>query len=55
MIATRKTQPYRKGPRNPSIVLSNIKRGRSLQGHNPMDAKRGARKRIRVVRRKKRL
>jgi hypothetical protein len=32
-----------------------MKRGRTLNGHNPMDAKRQAKKRLRIVARKKRM
>jgi hypothetical protein len=45
MKPTRKTQPYRKGPRTPGIVLTNMKRGRTLFGQHPSDGARKAMKR----------
>lgn len=54
MKPTRKTQPHRKGPRRPTIALTNMKRGRTVFGQNPMDAKRAGQKRLRVRKRRKR-
>jgi hypothetical protein len=55
MVPSRRTQPFRKGPRAPSIVLTNMKRGRTVFGHNPMDAKRRKKRRLRVKPRRRRL
>lgn len=37
MKSTRRTQPYRKGARQPGATLTAMRRGRSLYGTNPMD------------------
>lgn len=36
-MASRTTQPYRKGPRVPGQALSNMLRGRTTGGFNPQD------------------
>jgi hypothetical protein len=37
-MATRRSQPYRQGPRVPGVALDAMKRGRSASGSNPQDA-----------------
>ena len=44
MRPTRRTQPYRKGPRAPSPALTNMQRGKTLHGQNPQDVPRLASK-----------
>lgn len=39
-MATRMTQPFRKGARQPSPALEAMTRGRDFQGGNPQDAQR---------------
>jgi hypothetical protein len=54
MRPTRRTQPYRKGPGQPrGVALANMKRGRTIYGHNPADVQRLASKR--AARRRRRL
>ena len=40
MKPTRKTQPYRQGPRSPGQALNAMTRGRTAGGMNPADVKR---------------
>lgn len=55
MRATRRSQPYRKGPgRAPSPTLRAMKQGRSLSGYNPQDVNRLAVKKA-AKRRRRRL
>jgi hypothetical protein len=37
-MATRRSQPFRQGPRVPGVALDAMKRGRSASGSNPQDA-----------------
>jgi hypothetical protein len=46
--ATRRTQPYRKGARQPGAALMAMLRGRSLTGYNPADITRMASSRARA-------
>jgi hypothetical protein len=39
MQASRLTQPYRRGTRNPSPALTAMTRGRTFAGTNPQQAK----------------
>jgi hypothetical protein len=39
-MATRRTQPYRKGAREPGAALQAMTRGRTMGGYNPQDAAR---------------
>jgi len=52
MRPTRRTQPYRKGPRPPSPQLKAMQRGRTLYGQNPADISRLATKRATQRRRR---
>lgn len=40
MRSTRRTQPYRRGPRQPGLALSAMLRGATLHSYNPMDVQR---------------
>jgi hypothetical protein len=48
MRATRLTQPYRRGTRNPSPALTNMTRGRTYAGTNPQDLTRAVQKLVRA-------
>lgn len=45
MKATRHSQPYRRGARTPGPALAAMLAGQPINGRNPMDVKRRARKR----------
>lgn len=42
MKPTRRTQPYRVGPRSPGASLTAMTRGKAFGGMNPQDIKRAA-------------
>lgn len=52
-MATRKTQPYRKGARVPGAALSAMLKGRTAGGYNPQDSQRQAVKLLTRSRKKK--
>jgi len=46
--ATRLTQPYRRGTRNPSPALTAMTRGRTFAGTNPQDLQRSVQRLMRA-------
>lgn len=50
---SRRTQPYRKGPRQPGAALNAMLKGRTASGHNPKDLERNVQRLVREGKRKR--